>query len=200
MLVIEFICITGYDGSTSTFVVLIFSESGVNSGFASYSGGFNFGGNLTSLIVEIGGRDINLAVGPMFDDVTVNVLYNVINTIVTQNITTIETFVSLNLGGDDITIDIAEDIFEHNDVVDVGGVIVIEPIEGPSDATYTELNWMHQLLKRLRLTWTQNSEGEQVLTYNQTPSYLAKKPTSAANRNQHRKPKKSLKSKSPPKK
>ena len=73
-------------------VVLIFSESGVNSGFASYSGGFNFGGNLTSLIVEIGGRDINLAVGPMFDDVTVNVLYNVINTIVTQNITTIETF------------------------------------------------------------------------------------------------------------
>ena len=132
--------ITGYNGSTSTFSGTdILSESGVNSGFASYSGGFNFGGNLTSLIVEIGGRDINLAVGPMFDDVTVNVLYNVINTIVTQNITTIETFVSLNLGGDDITIDIAEDIFEHNDVVDVNGVIVIEPIEGPSDATYTEI-------------------------------------------------------------
>ena len=132
--------ITGYDGSTSTFSGTdILSESGVNSGFASYTGGFNFGGNLTSLIVEIGGRDINLAVGPMFDDVTVNVLYNVINTIVTQNITTIETFISLNLGGDDITIDIAEDIFEHNDVVDVGGVIVIEPMEGPSDATYTEI-------------------------------------------------------------
>jgi len=132
--------ITGYDGSTSTFNGTdILSESGVNSGFASYTGGFNFGGNLTSLIVEIGGRDINLAVGPMFDDVTVNVLYNVINTIVTQNITTIETFISLNLGGDDITIDIAEDIFEHNDVVDVGGVIVIEPMEGPSDATYTEI-------------------------------------------------------------
>ena len=132
--------ITGYDGSTSTFSGTdILSESGINSGFASYTGGFNFGGNLTSLIVEIGGRDINLAVGPMFDDVTVNVLYNVINTIVTQNITTIETFISLNLGGDDITIDIAEDIFEHNDVVDVGGVIVIEPMEGPSDATYTEI-------------------------------------------------------------
>ena len=132
--------ITGYDGSTSTFSGTdILSESGINSGFASYTGGFNFGGNLTSLIVEIGGRNINLAVGPMFDDVTVNVLYNVINTIVTQNITTIETFISLNLGGDDITIDIAEDIFEHNDVVDVGGVIVIEPMEGPSDATYTEI-------------------------------------------------------------
>ena len=132
--------ITGYDGSTSTFSGTdILSESGINSGFASYSGGFDFGGNLTSLIVEIGGRDINLAVGPMFDDVTVNVLYNVINTIVTQNITSIETFISLNLGGDDISINIAEDIFEHNDVVDVGGVIVIEPMEGPSDETYTEI-------------------------------------------------------------
>ena len=132
--------ITGYNGSTSTFSGTdILSESGVNSGFASYSGGFNFGGNLTSLIVEIGGRDINLAVGPMFDDVTVNVLYNVINTIVTQNITTIETFISLNLGGDDITIDIAEDIFEHNDVVDLDGMIEIKPIEGPNDATYDSI-------------------------------------------------------------
>ena len=129
--------LTGYDGSTSTFSGTdILSESGVNSGYASYTGGFNFGGNLTSLIVEIGGRDINLAVGPMFDDVTVNVLYNVVNTIITQNITTIETFIALNIGGGDVVIDIAEDIFEHNDVVEVDGITIIEPMKGPDNATY----------------------------------------------------------------
>ena len=129
--------LTGYNGSTATFSGTdILSESGVNSGFASYAGGFNFGGNLTSLIVEIGGRDINLAVGPMFDDVTVNVLYNVVNTIITQSITTIETFIALNIGVGDVVIDIAEDIFEHNDVIEVDGITIIEPMKGPEDATY----------------------------------------------------------------
>jgi len=129
--------LTGYNGSTATFSGTdILSESGVNSGFASYAGGFNFGGNLTSLIVEIGGRDINLAIGPMFDDVTVNVLYNVVNTIITQSITTIETFIALNIGVGDVVIDIAEDIFEHNDVIEVDGITIIEPMKGPNDATY----------------------------------------------------------------
>jgi hypothetical protein len=129
--------LTGYNGSTSTFSGTdILSESGVNSGYASYTGGFNFGGNLTSLIVEIGGRDINLAIGPMFDDVTVNVLYNVVNTIITESITTIETFIALNIGVGDVVIDIAEDIFEHNDVIEVDGITTIEPMKGPNDATY----------------------------------------------------------------
>ena len=129
--------VTGNNGSVLNFSGTdILSASGVNSGYASYTGGFNFGGNLTSLIVEIGGRDINLAIGPMFDDVTVNVLYNVINTIITQSITTIETFIALNLGGGDVAIDIAEDIFEHNDVIEVDGITTIEPMKGPNDATY----------------------------------------------------------------
>ena len=129
--------LTGYNGSTSTFSGTdILSESGVNSGYASYTGGFNFGGNLTSLIVEIGGRDINLAIGPMFDDVTVNVLYNVVNTIITQSITTIENFIALNIGVGDVVIDIAEDIFEHNDVIEVDGITTIEPMKGPDNATY----------------------------------------------------------------
>ena len=129
--------VTGNNGSVLNFSGTdILSASGVNSGYASYTGGFNFGGNLTSLIVEIGGRDINLAIGPMFDDVTVNVLYNVINTIITQSITTIETFIALNIGVGDVVIDIAEDIFEHNDVIEVDGITTIEPMKGPNDATY----------------------------------------------------------------
>ena len=49
------------------------------------------------ITVEVGGRDINLAIGPLFDDVTVNVFYNVINTIVTQHITTMEEIMYLNI-------------------------------------------------------------------------------------------------------
>ena len=79
--------ITGRDGNTQKFAGTdILSETGVTTGYQEYSGGFDFSGGLTTLIVEVGGRDINLAVGPMFDDVTINVLYNVVNTIVTQTI------------------------------------------------------------------------------------------------------------------
>ena len=72
--------ITGKNGNTSVFSGTdILSESGVASGYQEYEGGFDFAGTITSLIIEIGGRDINLAIGPLFDDVTVNVLYNVIS-------------------------------------------------------------------------------------------------------------------------
>ena len=122
--------ITGYDGSTSKFSGTdILSEGGVDSGYSSYSGGFDFGGKLTSITVEIGGRDINLAVGPMFDDVTVNVLYNLISTIVTEHIKTIETFIALDLGFDDSLI---EDFFDNNEVIeDSSGDIIIAPIDEP---------------------------------------------------------------------
>ena len=67
--------ITGRNGKTDIFSGTdILSASGVDSGFKTYEGGFDFGGSLTTIIVEVGGRDINLAVGPMFDDVTINVL------------------------------------------------------------------------------------------------------------------------------
>ena len=108
--------ITGKDGTTVSFAGTdILSEAGVASGFQAYSGGFDFGGTLTSIIVEVGGRDINLSIGPLFDDVTINVLYNVISTIVQEQITTIETFVSLGIF-DQETIDVATNVFENNDV------------------------------------------------------------------------------------
>jgi hypothetical protein len=80
-----------------------------------FQGNFNFSGAITSLSIEVSGRDINLGIGPLFDDVTVNVIYNVVNTIVTQTITTIEEFVALGTF-DQETIDVATDIFENNDV------------------------------------------------------------------------------------
>ena len=79
--------ITGKNGSTSVFSGTdVLSESGVASGYQEYESGFDFAGTLTSLTIEIGGRDINLAIGPLFDDVTINVLYNTINKIVTETI------------------------------------------------------------------------------------------------------------------
>ena len=104
--------ITGKDGNTSVFSGTdILSESGVASGFQEYSGGFDFAGSITKIIVEVGGRDINLAIGPLFDDVSINVLYNVVNTIVTQSITSVEMWVALGGGTETETITILENIF-----------------------------------------------------------------------------------------
>lgn len=124
--------VTGNNGSVLNFSGTdILSASGVNSGYASYTGGFNFGGNLTSLIVEIGGRDINLAIGPLFDDVSINVLYNVVSQIVLQTITTVEQYVYTNGDATQEEIDIVKDIFEHNDTVEQpDGSYDLEPIDG----------------------------------------------------------------------
>ena len=43
----------------------ILSESGVASGYQEYENGFDFAGTITTLIIEIGGRDINMAIGPL---------------------------------------------------------------------------------------------------------------------------------------
>jgi len=120
--------ITGKDGTTVSFAGTdILSEAGVASGYQAYSGGFDFGGTLTSLIVEVGGRDINLSIGPLFDDVTINVLYNVISTIVIEHITTIESFISLGIF-DQETIDVATNVFENNNIsIGPGGETNIQP-------------------------------------------------------------------------
>ena len=111
--------ITGKDGNTSVFSGTdVLSESGVTSGYQEYTGGFDFAGSITKLTIEIGGRDINLAIGPLFDDVTVNVLYNVVNTIVTEHILSVEMWVAYGGSTETEVIDIVENIFEHNDVVD----------------------------------------------------------------------------------
>jgi len=122
--------ITGRDGNTNVFSGTdILSASGTNSGFQSYSGGFDFSGSLTTIIVEVGGRDINLAVGPMFDDVTINVLYNVVNTIVEQTITSVEMFIALNTDAPEEVIDVVEDIFESNNPVESDVGFELEPVE-----------------------------------------------------------------------
>ena len=110
--------ITGKNGNTSVFAGTdILSESGVTSGYQEYTGGFDFAGTITKLIVEVGGRDVSLAIGPLFDDVQINVLYNVISTIVTEHILSVEMWVSYGGSTETEVIDIVENIFEHNDIV-----------------------------------------------------------------------------------
>ena len=121
--------VSGFNGTTSVFSGTdVLSESGVSSGYQSYNGTFDFSGVLNKIIVEVGGRDINMAVGPMFDDVTVNVFYNVINTIITQQITTIEEIYYLNIF-DPVELDFVEEVFEYNDISVEDGEISFTPIE-----------------------------------------------------------------------
>ena len=128
--------ITGKNGTTNVFSGTdVLSASGTNSQYGQYTGGFDFSGSLTSVIIEVGGRDINMAVGPMFDDVKVNVLYNVINTIVEQTITSVEMFVALNTDAPEEIIDVVEDIFETNAPVETDVGLDFEPIE-TEDITY----------------------------------------------------------------
>ena len=131
--------ITGRNGNTNVFSGTdILSESGVASGYQEYENGFDFAGTITTLIIEIGGRDINMAIGPLFDDITINVLYNVISTIVQQQITTVEMWVAYGGSTETEVIDIVENIIDHNDFNEQpGGEIEIEPIQEPdSDVSY----------------------------------------------------------------
>ena len=129
--------ITGRNGSNTVFQGTdILSESGIASGYQSYTGSFDFSGALNRITVEVGGRDINLAIGPLFDDVTVNVFYNVINTIITQQITTIEEIYYLNLF-DSVELDFVEEVFEYNDISIDNGIVDFAPIESePEEVTY----------------------------------------------------------------
>ena len=119
--------VTGKYGNTEVFTGTdILSESGVTSGYQQYSGSFDFSGFLNKIIVEVGGRDISLAVGPVFDDVSINILYNVVTTIVNQQIQELEEFLVLDYGQD--VNDVAEMIFDNNEVTDD---FTFEAIEAP---------------------------------------------------------------------
>ena len=125
--------ITGLNGSSQVFSGTdILSETGVASGYQSYNGSFDFSNVLNKLTIEIGGRDINMAVGPVFDSVTVDVFYNVINTIITQQITTLEEIYYLNIF-DPTEIEFVEEVFEFNDIVVDDGMVDFAPIEPETD-------------------------------------------------------------------
>ena len=121
--------IRGLNGNSTIFQGTdILSESGVASGYQSYDGTFDFSGVLNKVRIEVGGRDINLAVGPLFDDVTVNVFYNVINTIIEQQITTVRRNI-LSRSFNTAELDFVEEIFEYNDISVEDGDISFTPIE-----------------------------------------------------------------------
>ena len=131
--------ITGKDGQTDVFSGTdILSASGDNSGFKTYESSFDFSGSLTTIVIEIGGRDINLSIGPLFDDVSVNVLYNVISTIITESITSVEMFIALNVDASEEIINVVEDVFESNEIIDTDIGFDFEPIE-IQEPTYEEV-------------------------------------------------------------
>jgi len=122
--------ITGKDEKTNVFSGTdILSASGTNSGYQTYENGFDFSGSITTIIIEVGGRDVNLAIGPLFDDVSVRVLYNVISTIVQQTIKSVEEYIALNIDAPEDIIDVVEDVFNSNNVVETDNGIDFEPIE-----------------------------------------------------------------------
>jgi len=133
--------ITGKNGNTSVFSGTdILSESGVSSGYQEYENGFDFAGTITTLVIEIGGRDINMAIGPLWDDVTINVLYNVISTIVQESITSVEMWVAYGGSTETEIIDIVDNIIDHNDFVEQpNGEIDIEPIQEPDTEVSYEM-------------------------------------------------------------
>jgi outer membrane biosynthesis protein TonB len=79
-----------------------------------------------------------MAIGPLFDDITINVLYNVISTIVQESITSVEMWVAYGGSTETEIIDIVDNIIDHNDFVEQpNGEIEIEPIQEPnSDVSY----------------------------------------------------------------
>ena len=79
-----------------------------------------------------------MAIGPLFDDVNINVLYNVISTIVQESITSVEMWVAYGGSTETEIIDIVDNIIEHNDFVEQpNGEIEIEPIQEPdTDVSY----------------------------------------------------------------
>ena len=122
--------ITGKNGSTQIFTGTdVLSATGVTSGYQSYSGGFDFGGSLTTLVIEVGGQDINLAIGVLFDDVEINVLYNVVTTIINQQIKDLEEFLVLEFNQE--SNDVAEMIFASNEVNNDFSNFTLEPINEP---------------------------------------------------------------------
>lgn len=122
--------ITGKDGSTDVFSGTdILSASGTNSGYQMYESSFDFSGSLTTLIIEVGGRDINLQIGPLFSDTRIEVLYNVINTIVTQSIESVEMFVALNIDASEDVINVVENVFDSNIAVETDVGLTFEPID-----------------------------------------------------------------------
>jgi len=131
--------ITGKDGQKDVFSGTdILSASGDNSGFKTYESSFDFSGSLTTIVIEIGGRDINLIIVPLFDDVTVNVLYNVISTIITESITSVEMFIALNVDASEEIINVVEDVFDSNEIIDTDIGFDFEPIE-IQEPTYEEV-------------------------------------------------------------
>jgi len=124
--------ITGKDGGSTVFDgTHMLANVGATTSASTLSNGFNFGGKLTNVIIEVRGRNLGVALNyAQFTNVEVQVLYNLISTIVTEHIQTIETFIALDLGFNDTLV---EDFFDNNEVIenDAGDIVIVPVAEEP---------------------------------------------------------------------
>ena len=69
------------------------------------------------MTVEIGGRNLGINVDyVLFDNVSINVIYNAIQTIIDYHVTTMELFVALDVAVDDTVTEVIENILVNNDI------------------------------------------------------------------------------------
>tara|TARA_R110000787_G_scaffold401_3_gene1600 strand:- start:18166 stop:19635 length:1470 start_codon:yes stop_codon:yes gene_type:complete len=124
--------ITGKDGGTTIFDgTHMLADVGTTTSSSTFSNGFDFGGKLTSITIEIRGQNVGVALDyAQFTNVEAQVLYNLISTIVSEHIQTIETFIALDLGFND---DLVEDFFDNNEVIenDAGDIVIVPVAEEP---------------------------------------------------------------------
>ena len=140
------------DGNVSFSSLDVLSESGVDSGFQTYTNTFDFN-NLSKITLEIGGKNLGLtSTYPVWDNLTLDIYANVVNAIIMYNITTVTEFIAAEIIEiEDISIDIIEDIFDNNDItitdegtieitpIDLPDVVTIETVELELEATLEEL-------------------------------------------------------------
>lgn len=121
------------DGNLAFSAHDILSESGVDSGYETYTNSFDFN-NLSTVTLEIGGKNLGLySTYPVWDNLTLDIYANVVNAIIMYNITTVTEFIAAEIIPiEDVSIDIIEDIFDNNDItLTDDGTVEITPIELP---------------------------------------------------------------------
>ena len=112
-----------------------------------YEGSFDFSDSLSRISIKMSGTNYQLTSAyPVFDDLHANIYWNIVNTVVTQFITSETEYLLLNPTTDPVELELVEDFYDHHEVHDNGEQIEIinineEPIHDISFETVElELN------------------------------------------------------------
>ncbi len=121
------ITITGInaDGTTVLSGTDVLSAVGTES-IGIYEGSFDFSDNLSRISIKMSGTNYQLTSAyPVFDDLHANIYWNIVNTVVTQFITSETEYLLLNPTTDPVELELVEDFYDHHEVNDTGEHIEI---------------------------------------------------------------------------